>query len=167
MERGVWQSSDGEEKDVGSISLLSLVEPVLPSHMRQEGGATCCWPRSSEAVEGQRRREEAEKKASSSSAFFNLSNCAVGAGIVGVPFAFEALGVMLALVVYAVMAVAAMYSLHILALSSEATGMWPDSPPSLRHLGARHRFVRTWDWRSERCSLEQGIMRDGGTGWAF
>lgn len=63
-----------------------------------------------------------ENKASSSSAFFNLSNCAVGAGIVGVPFAFEALGVMLALVIYAVMALAAMYSLHILALASEATG---------------------------------------------
>ena len=123
MEEGGWRPLDVEEKDVSSFSLLSLAAPVMPSNGGVgEGGATCCWPAKSGGVEGRRRSEEQAKKASSSSAFFNLSNCAVGAGIVGVPFAFNAMGVMLALVIYGVMAIAAMYSLHILALSSESTG---------------------------------------------
>ncbi|KAL6060117.1 Amino acid permease-like protein [Balamuthia mandrillaris] len=63
-----------------------------------------------------------EAKATRLSAYFNLSNCAVGAGVLSLPYAMECTGLLLGLLIYVAMAATALYSLHLLIVCATATG---------------------------------------------
>lgn len=46
--------------------------------------------------------------------FFNLANCAIGAGILGLPFAFDTMGIVLCIIFWILVAAASSYTLHLL-----------------------------------------------------
>jgi len=63
-----------------------------------------------------------KKKASVFGAFFNITNCAVGAGILSLPYAFEMMGLLQALIAFFIFAMASVLSLILLPMCAEAAG---------------------------------------------
>jgi len=63
-----------------------------------------------------------KKKASVFGAFFNITNCAVGAGILSLPYAFEMMGLLQSLVAFSIFAMASVLSLILLPMCAEAAG---------------------------------------------
>merc|ERR1712137_62929 len=61
-------------------------------------------------------------KANKKGAFFNVSNCAVGAGILSLPFAFETMGLCQAVVIFTIFACITCLTLQLLPLCSQAAG---------------------------------------------
>jgi len=61
--------------------------------------------------------------ASPMAAFVNLFNCAVGAGVLSLPGAFQNMGILLAILIFVLMGAAALYSLNILVLDSIKVGV--------------------------------------------
>jgi len=64
--------------------------------------------------------EGPKKKASVFGAFFNITNCAVGAGILSLPYAFETMGLLQTVIVFFIFAVASVLSLILLPMCAEA-----------------------------------------------
>ena len=60
--------------------------------------------------------------ASRKSAFFNVSNCAVGAGILSLPFAFDSMGLVQGVLIFATFAVVTCLTLQILPMCCQAAG---------------------------------------------
>jgi len=63
-----------------------------------------------------------KKKASLFGAFFNITNCAVGAGILSLPYAFETMGLLQAVIAFFIFALASVLSLILLPMCAEAAG---------------------------------------------
>lgn len=61
-------------------------------------------------------------KANRKGAFFNVSNCAVGAGILSLPYAFETMGIIQATFIFSIFAVVTCLTLQILPLCAKAVG---------------------------------------------
>lgn len=61
-------------------------------------------------------------KANRKGAFFNVSNCAVGAGILSLPYAFETMGLIQAVIIFTVFAIVTCITLQILPLCAKAVG---------------------------------------------
>eukprot|EP01095_Lingulamoeba_sp_RSL-Kostka_P000547 TRINITY_DN10833_c0_g1_i1.p1 TRINITY_DN10833_c0_g1~~TRINITY_DN10833_c0_g1_i1.p1 ORF type:complete len:517 (-),score=112.47 TRINITY_DN10833_c0_g1_i1:12-1562(-) len=64
--------------------------------------------------------ETIEKKGGTlTGALINLFNCAVGAGILSLPFAIDSISLIPGIIIYAVMSIIAMYTLHLLVLCAK------------------------------------------------
>jgi len=62
-------------------------------------------------------------KATRKGAFFNVSNCAVGAGILSLPYAFETMGLVQAVLIFTIFAIVTCITLQILPLCAKAAGV--------------------------------------------
>jgi amino acid permease len=62
-----------------------------------------------------------QRTATPTSTFFNLANTVIGAGVLSLPFCFHALGLVLCIVSWCIIAVVATYALHMLIVCAETT----------------------------------------------
>src|SRR3989338_4014683 len=83
------------------------------------------WGAEGEDVEGPDFLVEIIKepgKATPTGTFFNLANCAIGAGILGLPFAFDTMGIGLCIIFWVLVATSSAYTLHLLVKTAEYHG---------------------------------------------